>query len=89
MADNNEKDRVNEATERLRKNLDDVTSGFGEKFTDIKDEAEDLFQDAVKKSQQGAKLLKSQIKNHPFRSLAVALVVGFIAGAILSSDHDD
>lgn len=78
---------IAEAEKTLGSNL---AEGAGEKlaslrerFTEMRDKAEHTFEIAKEKVVEGAKKTDTAIRTHPYESLAIALGVGVLIGALL------
>ncbi len=68
----------------LKEGADDHLNGLRDKLEGAKDTAQNLFVAARKKVSEGAKQADATIRSHPYESLAVALGVGVLLGALLA-----
>ena len=68
----------------VREGAEDHLGGIRERLEGAKETAQNLFISARKKVTEGAKQADATIRSHPYESLAVALGVGVLLGALLA-----
>lgn len=68
----------------VKDGAEDSLGGIRERLEGAKDTAQHLFVSARKKVVEGAKQADATIRSHPYESLAVALGVGVLLGALLA-----
>jgi ElaB/YqjD/DUF883 family membrane-anchored ribosome-binding protein len=81
---------MDEVESALTKSSDDGSSGFSDKlgelqdrFAGAKDKAAGYYKAARQKVVDGAHAADETIRSHPYESLAIALGVGVLLGAVL------
>lgn len=69
--------------EKITEGVEDHLGGVRERLEDAREKAGQLCEAARQKITAGAKQADSTIRSHPYESLAVALGVGVLLGALL------
>ena len=73
------------AIDRFRNtSMDDAVEHVQELAEQVGDNVTELYRDAAKRSQRGAKALSKKVEDQPLTSLMVAFAAGLVIGRILS-----
>jgi len=71
----------------LTEGAEEKLGSLRDRFSDAKEKAEHCLSVAREKVVHGAKQADTAIRSHPYESLAIALGVGVLLGALLRRNH--
>jgi len=92
-AQKNNNGSVSELTGRVAEDMSDLSEKarrvFGESATQAREIAGDVADQAVRGGKKAVKFVKTEVKEHPLRTLAIGAAVGAVVAAVIMLRKED